>query len=934
MKFTFTHSVIVGLAFALLPKIEAGVVINEVFYNAPNELSDLEYIELHNVGDTTVDLSGWRLTKGIKFTFPKECNIAPGGFLVVCKDAKVFSRFYEDVEPLGAFEKSLSNGSDKINLKDAAGKTIDSVEYSDEFPWPVSADGYSASLERICPTVDDDSVANWAPSVLSSNYDADPAGTPGKRNSVFQETFPPVIKFIEASVEEVARPGTEIAVKVSVEGARDVALLYQVIEPGASGTEVAVKMAAEGVRNFAALIPGQSERRIVRYRIRATSESGAVRHFPAENEIRPARSVYVSEPIKPGVIPVAHFFNVGEKEFERGAAYQTELSRPPQRSPGGFGRGFRGNRESPEDRARRQAEQRLSDDALSAAWEALTLMDSIPAEKFGVILPAFRKAHRSMGELREGIRSADDIEEAAKRIDKQVSQLRDTLIEECSEVLDAEQLNRLATLGNSEPERGGRRGRRFDPALLMRRFLNLEQTWFQLSMNAKVTQAQLVEVRRSVVTAIEKRDSTTLETNAEGFPDFEIITQTVQSQQEGFFKELKATLGEEMFGKLGLDSSASNFGPGRSGRQAAQVPLRPQGSSALVYTDPETRKTRLFDFINIVPRKSGYKVRLHKDRTLDGMGTINVIFESDEATCINEALAFDLYRAAGNAGQRAGFLRLAIDGNLVGYHLWFEQANGAFFRHNDIDDNGNLYKVTWQGGHDVSEFTPEDKRPKRRQDIVRRYEKKSNPHDGYDDLIELVEALEQAEGDDEMMWQLIEERFDVENAVNYYAVNSLLSHWDGFFNNYFLYHDTKRNKWMLFPFDQDSTWSQRMGDVESLSTMPLNYGSADAVRGGFGRGGNAWWRDGGEISKPLLSNTEFNKRFQSRLNELAKAVFNKEDFGQRIGNVESMLKDEVMLRAAKRGSDGAAAQKELARITASLREHLNARRQFILNELQ
>ncbi|MDA0813268.1 MAG: CotH kinase family protein, partial [Verrucomicrobia bacterium] len=679
---------------------------------------------------------------------------------------------------------------------------------------------------------------------------------------------------------------------------------------------MAVKMEGQGTE-YAASIPGQLDGRMVRYRIRATGESGAVRHFPAENEIRPAHSVYISEPVKSGAIPVAHFFNVGEKEFERGAAYRTELSRPQPRETGGFGRpGVRGNRESPEERARREAEQRLSEDALSAAWEALTLKDSQPAEKLGVLLPAFRGAQKSLSELREEWRSAEDVEKAAERIDEQVSLLKETLITECAKALNAEQLDPLKKIGDSEAEGGRRRGRGFDPGLLMRRFLNLEKSWFQVSMNGDVTQAQLAEARRVAVAAIEKRDSTTIETNDEGFPDFETITQTVQSQQEGFLKELEATLGEELFGKLGLDNrSAFNFGPGRPGGQTPQHPLRPQGSSALVYTDPKTGKTKLFDFINIVPRKSGYKVRLHKDRTLDGMSTINVIFESDEATCINEALAFDLYRAAGSAGQRAGFLRLAIDGKLVGYHLWFEQANGAFFRQNKIDDNGNLYKVTWQGGHSVSEFTPEDKLPKRRQDIVRRYEKKSNLHDGYDDLIELVEALEQSEGDGEKMWQVIEERFDVENAINYFAVNSLLSHWDGFFNNYFLYHDAKRDKWMLFPFDQDSTWSQRMGDVESLSTMPLNYGSEEAVRGGggFGRGGNGWWRDGGEISKPLLANSEFKKRFQSRLHELAQTVFNEEDFGQRIGNVESMLKDEVALRAAERGSDSDAAQEELAR---------------------
>src|SRR5437762_5806420 len=36
----------------------ARVVINEVFYHAPDDIEDLEYIELHNSSDQPVDLSG------------------------------------------------------------------------------------------------------------------------------------------------------------------------------------------------------------------------------------------------------------------------------------------------------------------------------------------------------------------------------------------------------------------------------------------------------------------------------------------------------------------------------------------------------------------------------------------------------------------------------------------------------------------------------------------------------------------------------------------------------------------------------------------------------------------------------------------------------------------------------------------------------------
>ena len=181
--------------------------------------------------------------------------------------------------------------------------------------------------------------------------------------------------------------------------------------------------------------------------------------------------------------------------------------------------------------------------------------------------------------------------------------------------------------------------------------------------------------------------------------------------------------------------------------------------------------------------------------------------------------------------------------------------------------------------------------------------------------------------------EVIEKCFDVENVINYFAANSLLSHWDGFFNNCFLDRESKRKKWMMFPFDQDSTWSQRLGDVASLSRMPLNYGSAEAVRSGFGRGGQMWWRDGGEISKPLLANPEFKKRFLARLKELTETVFNDVDFGARISNAEELLNIEVALQARTRGTDETSAAESLGGIMDGLREHLKARREFMLSTL-
>jgi hypothetical protein len=271
-------------------------------------------------------------------------------------------------------------------------------------------------------------------------------------------------------------------------------------------------------------------------------------------------------------------------------------------------------------------------------------------------------------------------------------------------------------------------------------------------------------------------------------------------------------------------------------------------------------------------------------------------------------------------------------------------------RRNGINDGGNLYKVIWQGSNRASSRTPADKIPKR-QDIVGRHEKKTHPHDGYEDLVDLIEALETAEGDD-ALWEVIQKHFDVGQVVNYFAANMLISHWDGFFNNYFLYHDRKdTGKWTLYPWDQDSTWSHRMSrGNEVFYEMALTFGMEGDVRPGVdansrdedrrggrrgfgpGGGGGWWWRPGGDISRPLLANLHFRRRFLSRLRDLTETVYTEGVFVPRFARLRERLEEEVRLRAEARGQDVDDAVRRFGESLTFFKEHLIKRRQFLLEQ--
>jgi hypothetical protein len=76
----------------------AGVVINEIMYHAPEDLDGVQFIELHNANDSAIDLSGWRITKGLRHDFPFGTSIPADGYLVICKDA-VAQKYFDFDQP-------------------------------------------------------------------------------------------------------------------------------------------------------------------------------------------------------------------------------------------------------------------------------------------------------------------------------------------------------------------------------------------------------------------------------------------------------------------------------------------------------------------------------------------------------------------------------------------------------------------------------------------------------------------------------------------------------------------------------------------------------------------------------------------------------------------------------------------------------------------
>ena len=151
------------------------MVITEFLPN-PTTALDAEWVEVRNIHDEAMVLSGWRI--GDAYTLApvslSPVTVQPGDYLVLTDDRPLFLAYYGDF--VGACLEvggwpALNNDGDMVRLADGHGYVVDSVEY---------AVGYEEDY-TVCRTERFDGTDQWGRSEIAG-------GTPGGVNSVVLRT--------------------------------------------------------------------------------------------------------------------------------------------------------------------------------------------------------------------------------------------------------------------------------------------------------------------------------------------------------------------------------------------------------------------------------------------------------------------------------------------------------------------------------------------------------------------------------------------------------------------------------------------------------------------------------------------------------------------------------------------------------------------------
>ena len=293
------------------------VIINEIMYHPASENDLHEYIELFNTATGPIDLTGWKFTKGIDFTFPA-ISIPAGGYLIVAPTVAGFNGAYGSVSQIvGGWVGTLANGGETIRLQypDSTSSTgyteADQVDYSKEgdwgqrraftdsetgWEWQTRSDGLGDSLELINPSLANNNGENWTKREISA---AGNQRTPGGPNTQILLTPTPNIAPLISKVKHFPPiPGPSQTVNVTATISDELttgvtgAVLYRTWTPNqstAGGNFTQVNMLDDGLHGdglandgvFGGTLPVQVVNTIVEFYVRATDSASNVRTWPA-----------------------------------------------------------------------------------------------------------------------------------------------------------------------------------------------------------------------------------------------------------------------------------------------------------------------------------------------------------------------------------------------------------------------------------------------------------------------------------------------------------------------------------------------------------------------------------------------------------------------------------------------------------------------------
>jgi hypothetical protein len=233
-------------------------------------------------------------------------------------------------------------------------------------------------------------------------------------------------------------------------------------------------------------------------------------------------------------------------------------------------------------------------------------------------------------------------------------------------------------------------------------------------------------------------------------------------------------------------------------RPTADVPAKMTvtdiGGATEAY-DVKVRSKGRLGSVRSLQRKPAFKVKLVNDARSYGLEHLTLNNMVQDQTMLHEALAYEVYEAAGVPVPTTGYARVTVNGQAYGLYLNLETPDKHFLNRRFGDDSGILYEAAY--GVDL------------RAGDVEKFELDEGEDLDHKQLKTFIRALDTpgdavfygAPGRDPQA--------DTASFLAMMAAQALLADWDNYYsaNNYRIYWNPSANRWFFIPTGLDQTFT-------------------------------------------------------------------------------------------------------------------------------
>ena len=264
------------------------------------------------------------------------------------------------------------------------------------------------------------------------------------------------------------------------------------------------------------------------------------------------------------------------------------------------------------------------------------------------------------------------------------------------------------------------------------------------------------------------------------------------------------------------------------------------------FAETEVRLKGNFTF-QAIDEKPGFSLKLSPaaQKQFGGHQQLRLNNSVQDSSYLRSRLASEMFLKAGLPTARVNFATVRLNGKAIGLYLLVEGIDDGFLRTHFGSADGNLYE-----GAD--------------QDINAPLEIDWSPR-GSDrsDLQALIEACVVAP----TRWSKLSQMLDIDRFASFMAMELLVAHKDGYcmdLNNYRLYHDAKRGKFVFIAHGMDFI----------LDNPVLKQDRA--------------WK--GVVARAFIETPEGRRMFKQRVNELGSIFYGERQLlSKRVGELWKLI---------------------------------------------